>query len=212
MRVRPQDVGWRPAAGDKSMTYYGASELARSFRTVRNNTLTIAEEIPEDKYGFRPAEGCRSVAETLVHIAVMTRIPEQIHFREHLTSLNGFDFFGVRDKLRAEVKAARTKAQILELLRTEGERFANALEGASEAFLGEHVEYPEGMQPPRKSRFEMLTAPKEHEMHHRGQLMVVERMLGITPHLTLQMEERIASMQAAQSGNPRSPSLSGNTA
>jgi hypothetical protein len=37
-------------------------------------------------------------------------------------------------------------------------------------------------------------------MHHRGQLMVVQRLLGITPHLTRQMEERIASMQAAQSG------------
>ncbi len=37
-------------------------------------------------------------------------------------------------------------------------------------------------------------------MHHRGQLMVVERMLGITPHLTRQMEERIAAMQSAQTG------------
>jgi uncharacterized damage-inducible protein DinB len=66
--------------------------------------------------------------------------------------------------------------------------------------LGEQVEYPEGMEPRMKSRFEMLSAPKEHEMHHRGQLMVVERMLGITPHLTRQMQERIASMQSAQSG------------
>ena len=37
----------------------------------------------------------------------------------------------------------------------------------------------------------MLIAPKEHEMHHRAQLMVVKRMLGITPHLTRHMEERI---------------------
>jgi len=51
-----------------------------------------------------------------------------------------------------------------------------------------------------KSRFEMLTAPKEHEMHHRAQLMVVERMLGITPHLTRQMEERIAGMRLALAG------------
>ena len=43
------------------MTYYGAIELARSFRTVRNNTIKIAEEIPEEKYGFRPAEGCLSI-------------------------------------------------------------------------------------------------------------------------------------------------------
>ena len=182
------------------MTYYGAQELARSFRTVRMNTIKIAEEIPEEKYGFRPAEGCRSIAETLVHIAVMSRVPEQIHAVERRSTLVGFDFFGLRDKLQAEVKVPRTKAQVLELLRTEGEKYAKVLEGASEAFLGEHVEYPEGMEPRMKSRFEMLIAATEHELHHRGQLMVVERMLGITPHLTRQMEERIAAMQSARAG------------
>jgi uncharacterized damage-inducible protein DinB len=182
------------------MTYYGAKELARSFRTVRMNTIKIAEEIPEEKYGFRPAEGSRSIAETLVHIAVMSRVPEQIHAVERLSTLVGFDFFGVMGKLQAEVKAPRTKAQVLELLRTEGEKYAKILEGVSEAFLGEYVEYPEGMEPRAKSRFEMLIAPKEHEMHHRAQLMVVERMLGITPHLTRQMEERIAAMQSARAG------------
>ena len=59
------------------------------------------------------------------------------------------------------------------------------------------VEYPEGMEPRIKSRFEMLIAAKEHEMHHRGQLMIVQRLLGLKPHLTRQMEEFIASMQAA---------------
>ena len=44
-------------------------------------------------------------------------------------------------------------------------------------------------------------APKEHEMHHRGQLMLVERMLGITPHLTRHMEERIAQLKAAQAAH-----------
>jgi uncharacterized damage-inducible protein DinB len=182
------------------MTYYGANELARSFRTVRANTIKIAEEIPEESYGFRPAEGCRTVAETLVHIAVMSRVQEQIHAVEHRSTLVGFDFFGLRDKLQAEVKAPRTKAQILDLLHTEGEKYAKLLEGASETFLGEQVEYPEGMEPRAKSRFEMLIAPKEHEMHHRAQLMVVERMLGIKPHLTRHMEERIASMQQARAG------------
>jgi uncharacterized damage-inducible protein DinB len=182
------------------VTYYGARELARSFRTVRNNTIKIAEDIPEERYDFRPAKGCRSIGETLVHIAVMPRVQEQIHAVEHRSSLVGFDFFGLRDKLQAEVKVTRTKAQVLELLRTEGEKYAKVLEGASEAFLGEQVEYPEGMEPRLKSRFEMLIAPKEHEMHHRGQLMVVQRMLGITPHLTRHMEELIAAMPSVQTG------------
>ena len=50
------------------------------------------------------------------------------------------------------------------------------------------------MTPPSKTRFEMLLSTKEHEMHHRGQLMLIERMLGIVPHLTRQMQERMAAV------------------
>jgi hypothetical protein len=41
-----------------------------------------------------------------------------------------------------------------------------------------------------KSRFEQLLGAKEHEMHHRGQLMLIERHIGIVPHLTRQAEEQ----------------------
>ena len=180
------------------MTYYGCKELAASFRTVRSNTIKIAEEIAEDQYGFKAAPESRSVAQTLVHIAVATRIQQVIHLKEARTTLVGFDFFGLMGELIAEEQKPRTKAEIIELLKTEGESYASQLENCSEEFLGQTVQYPEGMMPPTKSRFEMLMAPKEHEMHHRGQLMVIQRIMGITPHLTRQMKERIAAMAAAQ--------------
>lgn len=180
------------------MTYYGPKEIAASFQTVRKNTIQIAEEIPEEQYGYRAAPGLRSVAETLVHIAVAPRLQEEIHIKGHLSTLVGFDFFGFLDKQLAEERVPRTKAQILEMLRVEGEKYAKTLAGLSEEFLAERVQYPEGMVPPNKSRFEMLIAPKEHEMHHRGQLMLIERMLGITPHLTRHLQERVAQMKAAQ--------------
>jgi uncharacterized damage-inducible protein DinB len=183
------------------MTYYGPKEIAASFRTVRNNTIKIAEEIPEENYGFRAAPGSRSVAETLVHIAIMPRVQKQIQIAERRSTLVGFDFFALMGSLAAEEQKPRSKDEILSLLHSEGEDYASTLEGLSEAFLAEQVQYPEGMMPPVKSRFEMLIAPKEHEMHHRGQLMLVERMLGITPHLTRNMEERIAAMKAAQAAS-----------
>ena len=181
------------------MTYYGATELAASFRTVRNNTLIIARDIPEDQYGFAPASGCRTVARTLVHIVGASRMQQYIQFEAHISDLAKFDFPSFVGKLRAEEETPRTKAQILELLESEGGKFEAQLAGLSESFLGEQVSYPPGMTPPAKSRFEMLLGVKEHEMHHRAQLMVVERMLGITPHLTRQMEERIKVMQAGRS-------------
>src|ERR1035441_2739714 len=179
------------------MTYYGPKEMAASFRTVRANTIKIAEEIPEKDYSFRAAPECRSVAETLVHIAVGPRFQQQIHLIEHRETLMGFDFFAFLDKQVAEERVARSKTEILELLRAEGEKYALALEGLPDAFLAESVQFAPGMVPPSKSRFEMLISPKEHEMHHRGQLMVAQRILGMVPPLTRQMRERVASMKAA---------------
>ena len=37
------------------MTIYGGKDLASAFRTVRNNTIQIAEDIPERQYGYVPA-------------------------------------------------------------------------------------------------------------------------------------------------------------
>jgi uncharacterized damage-inducible protein DinB len=43
---------------------------------------------------------------------------------------------------------------------------------------------------------------KEHEMHHRGQLMLIERMVGVVPHLTREMQARMAQMNAQAAGKP----------
>jgi len=51
------------------MTLYGPRQLVDSVRTVRRNTIRIAEDISEEDYGYRPTPESRSVAETLVHIA-----------------------------------------------------------------------------------------------------------------------------------------------
>jgi len=180
-----------------SMNYYGAKELAASFRTVRGNTLKIAEEIPEDKYGYRPAEGTKTVSEQLTHIALSARFNEQIHFVEKRTSMEGFDFMKFMGGLGAEQAKPRSKAEVIALLKEEGEKFAKRLESLSDDFLGQSVTMPPGAHPPARTRFDMLASVKEHEMHHRGQLMLVERMLGITPHLTREQQARMAAMQAA---------------
>lgn len=179
------------------MTYYGAKELAAAFRTVRNNTITIAEEIPEDKYGFRAAEGTRTVAELLTHIAYGGTFQERVNLVEKRTSMVGFDWMKFMAEVNAEVDKPRTKAEIIALLRDRGEQYAKAVESLSDGFLGESVMMPPGGTPPSRTRFDMFLAVKEHEMHHRAQLMVMERLLGITPHLTRQREARFAAMQAA---------------
>ena len=180
------------------MSYYGGKELAASFRTVRKNTITVAQEIPEDQYGFRPAPGTRTVGELLAHIALSYGFQDQIHAKERRTTLAGLDFPSLMQRLTAEEKTPRTKDQIIELLRSTGEKWAGFLDGVSDEFLAERVEMPAGATPASKSRFEMLLSVKEHEMHHRGQLMMIERMVGVVPHLTREMQARMAAATAAK--------------
>src|SRR5258708_27516125 len=163
------------------MNYYGSKDLADSFRTVRKNTIVIAEDIPEAQYGPRAAPETRSVAELLVHIAVAPGLQERIQGAEKRTTLEGFDFMGLITQFIAMEKEPRSKAQIIELLRTGGERFASLLDGLSDDFLGQRVSMPAGMTPARKTPFEMLLGVKEHKMHPPRQLMQIHPLRAAAP-------------------------------
>ena len=180
------------------MNYYGARELANAFRTVRKNTIVIAEDIGEEHYGFRATPDTRTVAQTLVHIALVPQLSEHIHGAARLTNLDGFDFMGFFGPLFAQEQTPGSKAQIVSMLREGGDRFATLLDSLSDDFLGETVMMPKGMPEVSKTRFEMLLGVKEHEMHHRGQLMLMERLIGIVPHLTREFQARMAAMQQAK--------------
>ena len=180
------------------MKYYGTKELAESFRTVRKNTIQAAEEIPEDKYGYQAAPGTRTVEKMLTHIALGHRFQHQFHAVEKRKNFEGIDFPTLFNEFMAQEAQPRTKAQVIALLREGGEMWARYLEGLSDEFLAETVTMVPGSTPATKSRFEMLISVKEHEMHHRGQVMLVQRMLGVTPHLTRQFQERFAAAQQAK--------------
>ena len=167
---------------------YGAAQMASSFRTVRANTIQIAEDIPESKYDFVAAPGTQSVAAMLKHIAIAPMLYEDMHRHARVTTLKGYDFPAAIAKSKAAEDKPRSKAEIIALLKSEGERFAGWLETLTPEFLAETYTDPTGQH--ENTRMASLMSPKEHEMHHRGQLMLVERLLGIVPHLTRQRQER----------------------
>ena len=163
------------------MHLYGPKQLADGIRTVRKNTILIAEDIPEEQYGYRPTADSRSVAENLIHIAMVSRLDRILHEGKHVATLEGFDFGKLLKRSEGEEKKSYSKAELIELLRTSGESWAQWVESFPEQVLAEPVRQPGGGS---KNRFEMILGTKEHEMHHRAKLTVIERLLGIVPHLT----------------------------
>lgn len=172
------------------MIDHGAKQLASAFRKIRKDTITIAEEIAEQHYAFRPATNTRSVAETLVHIALSPNIMYQIHGLERRSSFEGFDFASYLEGMLMEEAKPRTKREIVTMLQEEGDRYSAWLESLPDTFLNETIVRPTD-QPgwPTRTRFAMVMSPREHEGHHQGQLMLIERILGLVPHSTREMEE-----------------------
>ncbi len=160
---------------------YGIRQLVDGMRAVRANTILMAGDVPESKYDYRPTPVSRSIAETLVHIAWLATSDRILHEEEHLHALEGFDFPALLAKSAVEEKRGRSKAEILELLRSAGERQAHWLEQQTVAFMSERVQLPGGGS---VSRFEMLLATKEHELQHRAQLTVIDRLVGVVPRFT----------------------------
>ena len=163
------------------MSLYGIRQLADSFRTVRRNTIQVAEEIPEADYQYRPSPESRSVAETLVHIAWLGGADRVMHEGTARGSFEGFDFAAFLGTSEVEETSKRSKAEIIELLRTEGDRWVNWVEQLPETFVAEPFRLPDGTS---ITRFELLLGSKEHELQHRAQLTVIQRMLGLVPHFT----------------------------
>jgi hypothetical protein len=179
---------------------YGSADLANAFRTVRKNTVLVAQDIPEDKYDFVAAPGVRPVREILCHIALATQLQDDMHRVRRLTVLDGYDFGAIGRRLNEEENKPRSKSQVIDLLKSEGEKFAGWLETLSDDFLAET--YTGGGGQFKRTRFEGLLSAKEHEMHHRAQLMLVERLLGIVPHLTREREEMRRKRAAAAAAAP----------
>lgn len=180
------------------MNYYGGQNMANSWRTVRNNTIQIAEEIPADKYNFRASDDTMTVAELLSHMATNTLWSVKVNLIDKKSAITMQDFGEFNALAKNAASTLTSKEAIVDALRANGEELAKGLEGISDASLAEVVALPGG----DKTRFEMLLGLKEHEMHHRGQLMVMQRLIGIVPHLTRARVERMAAMQAAMQAQP----------
>ena len=166
------------------MTYYSGKDLARSFRTVRKNTIQIANEIPEERYSHRATPDTRPVLETLQHITANPTWQHKLHGLDKKAFVAFEDFMTYIGSATQYGATLTTKAAVIKALETDGDTFASFLDSLGDDALGQMVAFPEPEKNPAKTRFEMLLGVKEHEMHHRGQLMLIQRQLGIVPHLT----------------------------
>src|SRR5258707_6689720 len=137
------------------MNPYGPQQLASAIRTVRKNTILVAEDIPEESYGYRVTPDSRSVAETLLHIASASQPDYYVHGSERISSIEDFQLFRTLLKeAPIHEKLPYSKAQIVNLRRPEVENWPEFVHGIPQSQADELVTMPNWR--PSKIRIETL--------------------------------------------------------
>lgn len=137
------------------------------WETSKKYMLAVAEAMPEEKYGFRPAAEVMSFAEQAMHIAAV------IDWHA-FSKADGQEYAPRWEKFSAEGKR---KMEILESLEREFRRSANLLADFDPVRLEETGKYSKYTRT-RRQFFMLMT---DHVTHHRAQMLIYLRLNGVDP-------------------------------
>ena len=165
-----------------------AETIVALWKDARGGLIQEVERIPEDKFSFRATPDTRSVAEVLQHIISAQKMMVGESCRAD-ANLMRQSFAAHGKEYGAGVNDVTDRNELLELLRTSMDEAATCISSYGDN-LDETMMGLTG-QPITKAAF--LTFAFSHEMYHRGQLTVFERLLNIEPALTERFNKLIAS-------------------
>jgi len=154
-------------------------QIFEQWQDVRNGLIKEVELIPEEQFGFRATPETRSVLELVQHIIETERVIVHEMCRDNTDFRRGFPTMIA--EFAGHVKDATSKEAVLALLGLSLQKTRDvAVEFGDDNFAQMMTRF-DGKQGPKLG---MLSFAIAHEMYHRGQLTVYERLLGIEPALT----------------------------
>ena len=165
-----------------------AETLIGLWKDARGGLIEEVEKIPEDQFSFRATPDTRAVAEIVQHVISTQKIIVGEACRPD-TNLRRQSFAAHADEYAPGVNDVSDKNGLIELLRKSMDEAASQINSYGDK-LGESMMGLMG-HPITKSAF--LTFGMSHEMYHRGQLTVYQRLLSIEPALTERFRKLSAS-------------------
>jgi uncharacterized damage-inducible protein DinB len=153
--------------------------IIESWKEVRNGLIDEANQIPADKFTFQPAPESRSVRQLLQHLVESQKFLVGEACRPDTNLMRGS--FADNVKMYAPgVRDVNDKERLLDLMRTAMEESAEKLRAAADEMKNTMKRF-DGKE---MTKMAFMSFAIAHEMYHRGQLTVYERLLNIEPALT----------------------------
>jgi uncharacterized damage-inducible protein DinB len=138
-----------------------AGEYARHFSALSKLSVAVAETMPGDQYGFRPAPESMTFGELMAHIAT-----------------TNYQFCaGLKDAPTPTLPSASSKESVVKFLGDSFDYCSEVINGLSDEQLSKAHDSPDGRLPGR----DILLAMYIHVAHHRGQAEIYLRDRGIKP-------------------------------
>ncbi|MBC32108.1 MAG: damage-inducible protein DinB [Muricauda sp.] len=134
---------------------------------VQGQVVQLAEAFDEEQYDWRPADGIRSVRESILHIAAANYF---------LASKMGYpppedvDFMGMEANITG-------KENVIDALKKSNEFILDKITKEETEKLGDEVDF--GFM--KLNRLGGLLVVLEHNGEHKGQLIAYARSNGVTP-------------------------------
>jgi len=155
-------------------------ETLEGWRDVRLGLIEELAQIPADQYAFRPQKEVRSVLELAQHILEVAMMMTGELCRPD-TNFRRAPWPKLLAMYAQPAWAAKTKAEVLELLRSTLDDAEKAFLEAGELHMLQLIERFDGTL---GTRLAWLQHGIAQEMYHRGQITLYERLLGLEPALT----------------------------
>jgi uncharacterized damage-inducible protein DinB len=165
----------------------GSDFLAESlghWRYIRNGLIAEVDNIPEEKFDFRPTPAVKNVHELVQHIlqGSMMMVAELTRREPNFQRMS---FPAFLDEYSSRAAEAKGKAELIELLKSQMEEgIAAFAELGEEAMKGPVTNFDGSTW----SRMQWFFHSMTEEMYHRGQLTTYARHLGLVPALTQRIE------------------------
>ena len=151
------------------------ADLLADIGQVEKKMIALARAFPDEKAGWRPAQGIRSVSEVIMHVASDNYlVPAAMGFAaDPATGIKGEDY----NTAVAFEKRTVTKAQAIEELEKSFTSLRKALRDTPDARLGSPINM--FGQPFTMQQGWIMATTHLHE--HLGQLIAYARSNGVTP-------------------------------
>ena len=153
--------------------------LIESWREVRKGLIDEASQIPANQFSFQPAPDTRSVRRLLQHLVESQKFLVGEACRPD-TNLMRASFADNAKVYAPGVTEVNDKDALLDLLRASMDEAADKLRAAGDELKNTMKRF-DGKE---MTKLAFMSFAIAHEMYHRGQLTVYERLLNIQPALT----------------------------